>query len=352
MGLGSPTHHFVLGGPLPVHESSAGCRCHKTPRAPLPAPLFTYSLRISALFLVFAEHTGLDERLQDSYAARGGGRLDSRGQGPCGSALTREAPIFLPRRAAMISPQRHRDRRDNSQLISGDGRAPAPCPPPPLRSGAGSTRGQALRGEDLCKTNPIREKLEVGSVKCETNPIWPGPGGARTPAGERCETNPICRSRQQAGVGRLCETNPICRRRAGKTIVKAKGLGDATPQGGNCAKRTQFGGAVYRTEQIQFRGVCGRRNTHHSTMLSFHHSNPMPIVQNEPNSRQGGRRLWGLSLGPRPCGLRPSLAPLCKTNPIPGRAGWDGARGTRGGVIGRNKANWPPHRPDQRRRGR
>jgi hypothetical protein len=179
---------------------------------------------------------------------------------------------------------------------------------------------------------------------CETNPIWPGLGGARAPAGERCETNPICRSRQQAGVGRLCKTNPIpgragwvgdrgtranpakrsqfgeVRLGSGGLIVRNEpnlpqtGREDhrqgqrawrCHPSGGNCAKRTQFGGAVYRTEQTQFRGVGGRRNTHHSTMLSFHHSNPMPIVQNEPNSRQGdgGRGASPSVLAPVASGL-------------------------------------------------
>jgi len=66
------------------------------------------------------------------------------------------------------------------------------------------------------------------------------------------QTKPIQSSPAGVRGGLLCETDPICRRRAGKTIVKAKGLGDATTQGGNCAKQTQFGGVVYRAEQTQF----------------------------------------------------------------------------------------------------
>jgi len=94
----------------------------------------------------------------------------------------------------MISPQRHRDRRDNSHLVSGDGPAPSPCP-------------LCLGGEDLCKTNPI----------------WPGRGRTKAPVGERCETNPISGSWPTSGIPiiplfyhstipvrcRLCETNPI-----------------------------------------------------------------------------------------------------------------------------------------------
>ena len=71
----------------------------------------------------------------------------------------------------MISPQRHRDRRDNSHLVSGDGPAPSPCP-------------LCLGGEDLCKTNPI----------------WPGRGRTKAPVGERCETNPISGSWPTSGL--------------------------------------------------------------------------------------------------------------------------------------------------------
>ena len=61
-------------------------------------------------------------------AAGGGGRNDSRVQGPCGFDMTNEAPLFVHRQAAMTSPQRHRDRREDPRFIVGNGRAPAPCP--------------------------------------------------------------------------------------------------------------------------------------------------------------------------------------------------------------------------------
>jgi hypothetical protein len=176
-------------------------------------------------------------------AARGGGRLDSRGQGPCRSALTREAPIFVHRRAAMISPQRHRDRRDNSQLISGDGRAPAPCPP-------------CLGDEDLC------------------------------------------------------ETNPICRRRAGKTIVKAKGLGDATPQGGNDAKRSQFGKSL----KFDVSSVKQEKPMVESSNFTLYTSHELPLRTNKANLRRTGYPIipvFHQSTIPVRCRL-------CKTNPIPG----------------------------------
>jgi hypothetical protein len=76
------------------------------------------------------------------------------------------------------------------------------------------------------------------------------------------------------------KTNPICRRRAGKTIVKAKGLGDATPQTGNCVKQTQSGGSagapegeICKTNPIS--PAPGRRG--------------QPIVPNKANSVSGSK---------------------------------------------------------------
>jgi hypothetical protein len=123
---------------------------------------------------------------------------------------------------------------------------------------------------------------------CETNPIWPlrhpqlgdfcakqsqfGPAGGQPgllggenvqnkanfcPSGRR-ETRAVALCAKQTQFapraqewaraaetgklpqGRLCQTNPIPAGRARKTIVKARGLGDATPQGSSCAKQTQF----------------------------------------------------------------------------------------------------------------
>jgi len=61
-------------------------------------------------------------------------------------------------------------------------------------------------------------------------------------------------------------------------------------------KQTQFGGGAYRAKRSQFptAGI-----PHHSTILSFHHSNPMPIVRNEPNfarTDRNGRAPLGSSV--------------------------------------------------------
>jgi hypothetical protein len=79
---------------------------------------------------------------------------------------------------------------------------------------------------------------------------FPVPGGTE-PAGRgvirRNKPNLPRRARERArlaGDGEMRKTNPICRRRAGKTIVKARGLGNATLQTGNCVKQTQSGGSA------------------------------------------------------------------------------------------------------------
>ncbi len=68
--------------------------------------------------------------------------------------------------------------------------------------------------------------------------------------GRARQTNPIRGSGGGPG-GRLCKTNPIWR----------------------------------RALSCKTKPISGGQDSHHSTVLSFHHSNPMPIVQNEPNSR-------------------------------------------------------------------
>ena len=47
--------------------------------------------RISGLFSIIAQHTGIEKRLIENAAADGGGRTSSRGQGIRGSALTGNA---------------------------------------------------------------------------------------------------------------------------------------------------------------------------------------------------------------------------------------------------------------------
>jgi hypothetical protein len=76
-------------------------------------------------------------------------------------------------------------------------------------------------------------------------------------------------------------------RRQGSALIRAvvPKLAEENRVLGQYAKRTQLPEAGYRG------GVgepASRWNTQHSTILSFHHSKPMPIVQNEPNLGQPG----------------------------------------------------------------
>jgi hypothetical protein len=106
-------------------------------------------------------------------AARGGGRLDSRGQGPCGSALTREVPIFLLRRGQVGRGPGDGQRGvwySRTQFAAD-------------RQGRPSSRPKALamppRRGQLRQTNPIwRCGLGDRDQTCETKPIS---GGRDTP---------------------------------------------------------------------------------------------------------------------------------------------------------------------------
>jgi hypothetical protein len=161
----------------------------------------------------------------------------------------------------------------------------------------------------------------------------------------------------------LCKTNPIRGVAARKTIVQARGLGDATPQGSCCAKQTQSGGAPWGTgnecaKQTQFPGgarwdaAWGRRG------VGVVQTKPIPglvpirrsafpggqIVRNKANFGRGtgipSAALSGQALrvsldhrqdadatvppGGGTTNLLETRWQLYQTNPIPGSAGWDG----------------------------
>ena len=92
--------------------------------------------------------------------------------------------------------------------------------------------------DEMQQNEPNSRRRRVGrglgheGRACKTKPIsGSGPAGA----GARVQTKPIRRRPNTPTIPlfhhssiplrcQLCKTNPICRRRAGKTIVKAKGL--------------------------------------------------------------------------------------------------------------------------------
>ncbi len=175
------------------------------------------------------------------------------------------------------------------------------------------------------------------------------PNWGRGPRGEECETNPI-RPSWQAGRGRG-------ERKRAKRTQSAPGCRHRWDE---CAKQSQFPTV----------GI-----SHHSSVLSFHHSNPMPNVQNKPNSPPAGREdhrqepalsaangpldmmmpsVTGATAPNKANSVRESRAKCflgqelwCigherKTKPISGRAGWAGA--PRGVGRGKNVRNEPTSR--------
>jgi hypothetical protein len=254
------------------------------------------------LFLILDLCTTYGNRETSIY---GCGRDDLRGPGPCGFNMISEAPIFAYRRAAMISPQRHQDHRENSQLCVGNNSASAPCPH--LREGRLSVpqwwrfvrnKANSLRpgprGRQSCKTNPIctRGRGSVGQAppytstrlrqtrrarqkSASTEPIHDiGPETrVEIRLGDFCrgrQTNPIRPGPAFVGGG-ICEANPICSRGKGP-------VGQAPPYTWT---------RLRQTNKPNFAGLARRRNTQHSTVLSFHHSSPTPLCKTIGKLRGG-----------------------------------------------------------------
>jgi hypothetical protein len=199
-----------------------------------------------------------------------------------------------------------------------------------------------------CETNPISGGAEwgaarrTGTVGCCTNEAnlgragWDGAAGARD-AGQMCETNPICGSRQRSGLrrlcktnpipggagrdgaagawdaGQMCETNPISRLRIADWIQRdCRGADQPSP--GPVVQTNQIGRSELCETNPNWRGVGRGRPTYQE-----------PIVQNKAKLGQdgtsGGRRIREANCakrtqfpaGPSGTGLG---GRLCETNPI------------------------------------
>jgi hypothetical protein len=148
-------------------------------------------------------------------------------------------------------------------------------------------------------------------------PDWPEPRMQNEPNSRRAAWDEAPGARD---AGQSCKTNPIPPERPGRDA----GGREARP-GTNGAKRTQLPGAGHRG------GVgesAGGWNTHYSSILSFHHSIPMLIVPNKPNSRR--RRVGrGLENEGRMCETKP-IQPQLHLPPE-----WNGAKQTQFGPAGR-----------------
>ncbi len=191
----------------------------------------------------------------------------------------------------MSSPQRHRDPRENPYLTSGDGRLRlralrasvvticAKQTQFPAGSGGPASRGRGpIRRNVQNKPNLARPQAAGGGNRAEQSQTWEDWGmwakavavwDMARPGSETCKTNPIWPGRTRRGWR--------------KTPY------GVTTNGRNCAKRTQFPSGPRRAPEriVQNKpnsgGLAGGWNTHYSTIPSFHHSNPVPIVQNKAN---------------------------------------------------------------------
>jgi hypothetical protein len=139
------------------------------------------------------------------------------------------------------------------------------------------------------------------------------PRAARTGLGRR-EAGSLPQLRGlRASPGPMVQTNPIGHRPAGKTIVKAKGLGDTTPQESNCAKQTQFApgpceGQVLYGQRVMVYCTCtglrqNKANPWRGRVGRSRRATGRGVnVRNKPNSRGSNGVVSPL---PRPSALRP-----------------------------------------------
>jgi hypothetical protein len=192
--------------------------------------------------------------------------------------------------------------------------------------------GRGLRAWDVgqsCETKPIRPRI----ARNEPNWAWQG----HVATGKRCETNPIpggagCDGAVGArDAGLSCKTNPIWPGFGGAGSRQAKdakrtqfathhteaggtnrakqtqlGLAGPGPRRAKDAKRTQFPATPDGTgpQGRGTRGKCAKRTqfpagriSHHSSILSFHHSKPMSIVRNKANFPGSAHRADRESVG-------------------------------------------------------
>jgi hypothetical protein len=163
---------------------------------------------------------------------------------------------------------------------------------------------------------PVQTKPNLGDLEylgngveglVQTNPIWRDARYGLLPraCAGRLYQQTQCR---RAATGRAVQTNPICPRRMGR-----RGRGWSL-----CAKQTQLPEASHRGGV----GRGGLREPHYSSILSFHHPRPMPIVRNKAKlGRAGlsGGRDAGRAQGN--CAKQTQFLPLCRSGDRRSREG-------------------------------
>jgi hypothetical protein len=193
--------------------------------------------------------------------------------------------------------------------------------------------GRLYKQTQLAGANRAKRTQSRG-VKCaKRTQFRPGRAGrALGDEGRMCETKPIPSEGQRVRclLGNelwwirhakdFGKTKPIRGGAAGKTIVKARGLGDATPQGSNCVKQTQFGPGA--REQARAAGSPCRG----------------AIVRNKANLPPRPRT--GTGRGSHRRGCRSGV--LRQTNPICGRQAGKTIPRLRGGRLGRRPGRCRP----------
>jgi hypothetical protein len=223
-----------------------------------------------------------------------------------------------------------------------------PCETKPItRSGAPRRRldcglwiGTADRTSTCSGTPPAAWRPGPAQAGCTNNPIGRSQG---------CKTNPIPGGRRGTrppgarDAGQSCKTNPIPPERPGRDAGGPEARPGLMAQNEpNCPERGHRGGVGES---------AGGWNTHYSSILSFHHSIPMLIVPNKPNSRR--RRVGrGLENEGRTCEtkpIRPPLHPPTKSNGVKqtqfgawgaATSGTKRAKQTQSGHAGRRRGRW------------
>jgi hypothetical protein len=253
-----------------------------------------------------------------SRAARGGGRGAPRGQRLCGSALTRETPLFVSRRDAMIH---HRD-IEIAEIIPSSSQEMAWLRLRALCALVVTTCAKRSQFFDFgLRIADCGLDTELGR---DARPAVPCLRPTRADCAKRTQFGPSAREWARAAgavEGEMCETNPISRVPQGPAGAiaqnKAK-LGQDGTSGGRCIREADY---TKRSQSSRLpigdrlaAGRLPRAVPPPARADQLRKTNPIcplrtgpplgPIVQNEPNSRQSrvGR---GLGDEGRTCKTKP-----------------------------------------------
>jgi len=174
-----------------------------------------------------------------------------------------------------------------------------------------------------------------GCFRCEVSSSKPESRRAKqTQSGQTGN----CAKRTQFGSGgQLCkmrQTNPIRPRRARRTIAKASGLDDATPGGDKCAKRSQLPRPIVQNEPNfagrpgPWRAKCAKRSQFPALPSGTRPQGRGARGNRAKRTQFASDRRRRLSPRPEALSLPPRKGQMCKTKPISGGAGRDGASRT------------------------